>query len=64
MFEKYGIIVTFAIILFWMAIASGILYLLGVCLKFDKERLASIREILKTFIAFSLLFFIVAWLTQ
>lgn len=64
MFEKYGIIVTFAIILFWMAIASGVLYLLGVCLKFDKERLASIREILKTFIAFSLLFFIVAWLTQ
>lgn len=64
MFEKYGIIITFSIILFWMAIVSGILYLLGVCLKFDKERLSAIRDILKTFIVFSLLFFIVAWLTQ
>lgn len=64
MFEKYGIVMAFAIILFWLAAASGILFLAGVCLKFDKERLASIKEILRTFIGSSLLFFIVAWLTQ
>ncbi len=64
MFEKYGIIITFSIILFWMAVVSGVLYLLGVCLKFDKGRLTAIRDIFRTFIAFSLLFFIVAWLTQ
>ncbi|MGN0204032.1 MAG: hypothetical protein ACI4BB_05795 [Coprococcus sp.] len=64
MFEKYGVVMTFAIILFWLAVVSGILYLAGVCLKFDKERLTSVREILKTFISFSLLFFLVAWLTQ
>lgn len=64
MFEKYGIITTFAIILFWMAVVSGILYLAGVCLKFDRERLNAIRDILKTFIVSSLLFIVVAWLTQ
>lgn len=64
MFEKYGILTTFSIILFWLAVASGIFYLVGVCLKFDRDRLAAIRDIMKTFVGAGLLFFIVAWLTR
>lgn len=64
MFEEYGIVVTFGVVLFWLAVASGILYLVGVCLKFERDRLQSIKEILKTFIASSLAFLVVGWLTQ
>lgn len=64
MFDKYGIVMTLGMVLFWMAVAAGVLYMVGVCLKFDRERLKAVKELLKTLIGASLIFFLVGWLTQ